>query len=62
MKVVENRRILKNGKIFEKVGVNVSDSIWKIFKRNEIKKFLGAEKNGNILGFWNFSSYAYEKS
>ena len=54
-------RILKNGKIFDKVGVNYS-KVYGKFPKKTSKKYSWSKKKSKILGFWNFSCYAHEKS
>ena len=54
-------RILKNGKIFEKVGVNFSEVNGK-FSKDIRKKIPGTKKKWKFLGFWNIGCNAYEKS
>ena len=53
-------RILKDGKIFDKVGVNFFKSLRKISKTIS-KKYSWCSKKSKILGFWYFCSYAHEK-
>ena len=53
-------RILKNGKVFDKVGVNFSKVYGKFPKK--FQKNILVQKKSKILGFWNFCSNAYEKS
>ncbi len=48
MKVVVNIELSKNGKIFEKVGVNFSKGLWKISKKIS-KNIPGASKDPR---FW----------
>ena len=54
-------RILKDGKIFDKVGVNFS-KVYGKFPKKFAKNIPGTKKKFEILGIWNFSSNAYEKS
>ena len=54
-------RILENGKIFDKVGVNFSKVHGKFSKQFQ-KNILGAKKKSQFLGFWYFRCDAYEKS
>ncbi len=54
-------RILKGGKIFDKVGVNFSRVSGKL--SNEMKKKNSRSiKKSKILGVWYICSYAHEKS
>tara|TARA_B100000795_G_scaffold125369_1_gene93541 strand:+ start:129 stop:446 length:318 start_codon:yes stop_codon:yes gene_type:complete len=52
-------RILKSGKVFEKVGVNFSEVYGKFLKGNE-KKNTWSRKESKFLGLRNFCSYAHE--
>ena len=54
-------RILKNGKVFEKVGVNFS-KVYGKFPKQFQKKNSWCSQRTKILGIRYFCGYAYEKS
>ena len=53
-------RILKNGKIFDKVGVNFS-KVYGKFPKQFQKKNTWRSQRSKILGIWNIGCDAYEK-
>ena len=53
--------IIKNGLVFDSVGVNFSEVSGKFHKKFR-SQILGAKKKSELLGFRNFNCCTYEKS
>ena len=53
--------ILKNGQLFEKVGINHS-TVEGIFPKKFKGNITGAKKKYSLLGFWHIGRSSYEKS